>query len=82
MEASKFDPHVNWLPPAYCLNTEFHALNPAADQLELERRILDDGDEDHEQLDNLSYADECYDQDASSISKVTTVESENTKVIK
>lgn len=69
MEASKFDPHVNWLPPAYCLNTEFHALNPAnPDQLEL--RILEDCNEDQERIENLEFTEGCCDHDTSSSSNL------------
>ena len=42
METSKFDPHVNWLPPCYASTSEFHAINPhdMAD-LEEESREID-----------------------------------------
>jgi hypothetical protein len=36
MESSKFDPHVNWLPPAYASATDFRALNPLNEETTME----------------------------------------------
>lgn len=41
MEASKFDPHSTWLPPAYVMTSGFHAINlmdTEDDDMEAERQ--------------------------------------------